>query len=69
MIDKMEFILERVAPGRLPSCFKMYACRGEGKGCKRNSFRDKKIHCDDCLETNDAQTLGEIQELIKRGDA
>lgn len=66
---KVEFIMERVGPGNTVHDFAMWACRGEGRGCKRNKHRTKAKHCEDCLPTNDNDTVGEIAERLKRGDA
>lgn len=65
----IDFIMERIGPGRGAENFKLWACRGEGKGCNRNRFRKQKRHCEDCVATEDDQTLGEIREKIARGDA
>ncbi|MDE2103553.1 MAG: hypothetical protein KGL39_40310 [Patescibacteria group bacterium] len=68
-MSDLQMILERVAPGRDASCFKMWACRGEGRGCTRNKYRNQKKHCDDCVEAREKETLGELQERLSRGDA
>lgn len=65
-MSEIKMILERVAYGQGPKCFKLWACRGEGKGCTRNKFRNRKIHCDDCVETNDAETLEQLQSRMER---
>ncbi len=50
--------------------FKLYACRGAGRGCERNKFRNAKKPCDDCVKCDDeSETLGQLQERLKKGDA
>jgi len=65
----LSMILERVRPGATSDCFKLWACRGEGKGCGRNTFRSKKVHCDDCVETDPRETLEQLVWRIQKGDA
>ena len=65
---KLEMILERDAAA--PDGFTLYACRGAGKGCKRNVTRNSKKRCDDCVKCdNPNETLGEIEARLARGDA
>lgn len=47
---------------------RMYACRGVGKGCKRNLLRDPKSQkiCADCVLARDEETIGELQERLAR---
>jgi hypothetical protein len=45
-----------------------WACRGEGRGCKRNITRRKAKHCEDCLETRNDETIGDVLDRLKRGD-
>lgn len=48
----------------------LWACRGEGKGCKRNKYRTTKKPCDDCvgpLPRN--MTLEQVQKKLEQGDA
>lgn len=68
-MSDLQFIMERVKPGGRPDCFRMWACRGEGKGCARNKYRNAKKHCDDCVPARDEETLGELQKRIAAGDA
>lgn len=66
----VQFIMERVAPGSAPECFKMWACRGAGRGCTRNTHRAKKAHCADCVGADDPnETLEQLMARMKRGDA
>lgn len=53
--------------------FVMYFCRGDGK-CTKSKLEKMKMSrlhkiCRDCVKGEDQQTLGEIDALIKRGDA
>lgn len=66
---QLKMILERVHEGDEPSCFRMWACQGEGRGCRRNKFRSMKKHCDDCVLARNEETLGELMERIRRGNA
>lgn len=65
----LESIMERIKPGSDPDCFAMWACRGAGRGCKRNSHRDKKVHCADCVLADENETLEQLKTRLKRGDA
>lgn len=66
----LQMILERIAPGGDPDCFQLWACRGEGRGCKRNGHREKKKHCEDCVLAGDPnETLEHLQARLDRGDA
>jgi hypothetical protein len=67
--QKLQMILERVHPGSEPRCFRLWACRGEGHGCKRNEFRKSKVHCDDCVQTRDEETINALLARMSRGDA
>lgn len=50
--------------------FRLWACRGQGKGCSRNRYRAQKTPCEDCVGPLDKElTLGEVQELLAKGDA
>lgn len=50
--------------------FRLWACRGEGKGCARNQFRSRQKPCDDCMGPLDENlTLGEVMDKLKQGDA
>jgi hypothetical protein len=63
---KLETILAKDASGE----FRLWACRGAGKGCARNKHRAKAKPCDDCYGPLDENmTLGEVIERLKRGDA
>jgi hypothetical protein len=64
----LTMIMERVAPGNHASCFKLWACRGEGRGCTRNRYRAQKKHCEDCAETLESETIAELQARLARGD-
>lgn len=66
----LEFIMEKVGPGSDASDFALYACRGIGRGCKRNTTREKKVHCDDCVLADDPnETLEHFKARMERGDA
>lgn len=63
---KLDMILHRDVDGKL----KLWACRGAGKGCKRNETRRNKAPCDDCLPAHDEnETLGDLVKRLERGDA
>lgn len=50
--------------------FRLWACRGEGKGCERNKYRRAQKPCADCVgPLREDLTLGEVAQLLKRGDA
>ena len=62
----LQLILHRDADQK----FKLWACRGEGKGCARNKYRSRRKPCDDCFgPLPEHLTIGEVAEQIKRGDA
>jgi len=63
------FILERIKPGKTPDCFQMWACRGAGKGCKRNATRAVAKHCDDCILPDENETVENVKKRLDRGDA
>jgi hypothetical protein len=46
--------------------FSLYACRGAGKGCKRNEFRDPTSQkaCEDCVLTRNTETIRELQDRL-----
>lgn len=44
-----EHRLSLVMEAHLGRQVEVWACRGEGRGCRRNGFRVNKVHCDDCL--------------------
>lgn len=47
-----------------------WACRGVGKGCKRNTFRKTKKHCADCFGPLDpGLSLAQVKRMLDRGDA
>lgn len=72
MSDKpnLQFIMEKLGAGNGPGAFAFWACRGEGRGCARNKYRSRKKHCDDCVPAHDPnETLGALQERLKRGDS
>lgn len=70
MIERLQLIMEHV---RLPSgstCLRVWGCRGEGKGCSRNQYRQRTAHCEDCVEaTDDHETLGEFCHRLQHGDS
>ena len=48
---------------------RLWACRGNGRGCKRNRYR-KSVPCDDCFgPLPEHLTLAEVEERLQRGDA
>jgi len=64
--SKLDLILHKTEYNK----FQMFACRGEGKGCKRNRFLKRKKPCRDCVGPLDEKlTIGEVQRILKRGDA
>lgn len=68
-LENLKLIMERVGNGNTVHDFAMWACRGEGRGCKRNQTRAKSKHCEDCLPTKNSETLGDVLDRLKRGDA
>lgn len=63
---KLSLILHRDADQK----FKLWACRGEGKGCARNKYRSRLKPCDDCFgPLPENLTLGQVVERLKQGDA
>ncbi len=66
MAIELKTILAKDAGGE----FRLWACRGAGKGCARNKYRERQKPCDDCAGPLDERmTLVEVAELLKRGDA
>ncbi len=62
---QLKMILYRDGDGKM----KLWACRGAGKGCKRNRYR-KAVPCDDCVPAHDGnETIEQLQARIARGDA
>jgi hypothetical protein len=50
--------------------FRLWACRGAGKGCDRNRYRRQKTPCPDCYgPCDESMTMGELQDRLKAGDA
>ena len=50
--------------------FRLWACRGTGKGCNRNRYRSSKSPCDDCFGPLDENmTLQQVADRLKQGDA
>jgi hypothetical protein len=50
--------------------FRLWACRGAGKGCDRNKYRRSVKPCDDCLGPLDENlTLDQVAARLKSGDA
>jgi hypothetical protein len=66
--ERLQLVLERVHPGNERHCFKLWACRGEGRGCNRNRFRETKVHCDDCVEARDEETIGQLIARMGRAN-
>lgn len=65
-MSRLELILQRDNDGKL----KLWACRGGGKGCKRNKYRQSRTACPDCFgPLPDNMTLGEVQNKLAKGDA
>ena len=63
---ELQTILARDAAGD----FRLWACRGAGKGCARNQFRRTQKPCEDCMGPLDENlTLGEVMEKLKQVDA
>lgn len=63
---ELQTILAKDDAGEL----RLWACRGEGKGCERNKYRRQAKPCEDCFgPLAEEMTLGEVADLIKRGDA
>jgi hypothetical protein len=65
----LKMILERIAPGAGAHNFMLWACRGEGRGCKRNGYRARSVHCNDCIPCDNNETVGDVQKRLERGDA
>jgi hypothetical protein len=61
----IEMILAKDSGGT----FRLYACRGAGRGCPRNEYRTAKKPCEDCVLAIESETLGELQERLAKGDA
>ena len=66
---ELSFILEKTGDGHSTLDFTLFACRGAGRGCKRNKYRQMKIHCPDCVEANPTETLAKLKSRLARGDA
>jgi hypothetical protein len=48
----------------------LWACRGSGKGCKRNTFRKKSVACEDCFgPLPHDYTLEQVKARLEKGDA
>lgn len=61
----LSLIIDRDAKREL----RMWACRGQGKGCKRNEHRTSRTHCDDCFgPLADDMTLEQVVQRLKDGD-
>ena len=45
---------------------RLWACRGNGRGCNRNRYR-KGVPCADC-PLPEHLTLAEVEERLQRGD-
>lgn len=62
----LKMIMEKGSDG----VCRLWACRGAGKGCKRNLTRVKTVHCEDCVAAHDPEeTLEHLAARMKRGDA
>jgi hypothetical protein len=62
---ELSFVMEKVG-----SEYQLWACRGEGRGCPRNRYRTRKVHCADCVPCHDGnETLTSIVARLQRGDA
>lgn len=65
----MLFILEYImGPNDDPDSYKLYACRGEKKGCKKRRLKTKR-HCADCYLPDEDDTLEEVKNKMMRGNA
>lgn len=71
--QRLNLIMERIRPGKRPECFRLWACRGEHKGCTREQMRSKRgagRHCADCVPADDMQeTLEHLVDRLNRGEA
>jgi hypothetical protein len=48
---------------------RLWACRGNGRGCRRNRHR-KGVPCEDCFgPLPEKLALAEVEERLQRGDA
>jgi hypothetical protein len=66
MAIELKTILAKDATGKL----RLWACRGEGKGCARNKYRRQQAPCADCFgPLEETMTLGEVADRLKQGDA
>lgn len=66
MTTDLAMILAKDAAGK----FRLWACRGEGKGCARNQFRQRKAPCIDCFGPLDENlTLTQVIDRMAKGDA
>lgn len=64
--QKPVIILDRNSRGEIQG----WACRGEGKGCKRNTNRAVQKPCVDCYGPLDPRmTMGEVLHRLRQGDA
>jgi hypothetical protein len=62
----LDLILAKDAGGEL----RLWACRGVGKGCARNKYRRRRTPCADCVGPLDEKlTIGEVEQMLARGDA
>jgi hypothetical protein len=65
MKPELSFIMEKRGKK-----FMLFACRGVGRGCPRNKFRSRRVHCDDCVPADDEnETLEHFKTRLERGDA
>lgn len=66
MSGKLDMILAKDEAG----AFRLWACRGAGKGCARNHYRRQRKPCADCVgPLDETLTISEVQDLLARGDA
>jgi hypothetical protein len=65
-VENLSTILAKDENGK----FRLWACRGAGKGCTRNKYRRQQKPCADCFGPLDENmTLGQVVERLKQGDA
>jgi hypothetical protein len=64
--SQLNLIMARDPDGKM----RMWACRGEGKGCARNRFRASKAPCQDCMgPLDESLRIDQVQALLAKGDA
>jgi len=61
----LQLILARISGPQ----FALFACRGAGKGCDRNTHRKTKAPCQDCFgPLPEDMTIGEVEQRLAKGD-